>query len=282
MAPDLYLQHVLQTHQRSTPLGVEAATTRVAQQIALTLRSACASLLRDVSVSGSLAKGTADLGGSHLDPFLSFGPSSAPLRDLYEEVHGVAQAYGGLVVDLVPARQHVCVFGAGDHSLYVRAQRTWTKTNVATHIATVRTSDCTNEVRLLKVWRDQHRLDLTSFLLELLVIQSLKLAPMLGPWTLAERLRTLVFPSLMVVDQIGYLPISRTGAQLFFRLMSRRYEHASTVLTSNKSFAEWGDVFGDEVMAAALIARIITARSPETPRRMHASNGPLIPRSNVT
>ena len=43
----------------------------------------------------------------------------------------------------------------------------------------------------------------------------------------------------MVVDEIGYLPISRTGVQLFFQLMSRRYEHASTVLTSNKSFQEW-------------------------------------------
>lgn len=61
----------------------------------------------------------------------------------------------------------------------------------------------------------------------------------------------------MVVDEIGYLPISRTGAQLFFQLMSRRYEHASTVLTSNKSFEEWGDIFGDEVMAAALIDRLL-------------------------
>jgi hypothetical protein len=56
--------------------------------------------------------------------------------------------------------------------------------------------------------------------------------------------------------RVGYLPISRTGAVLFFQLMSRRYEHASTVLTSNKGFEEWGEVFGDEVMAAALIDRL--------------------------
>jgi DNA replication protein DnaC len=74
---------------------------------------------------------------------------------------------------------------------------------------------------------------------------------------LTRRLRTLVFPSLMVVDEIGYLPISRTGVQLFSQLMSRRYEHASTVLTSNKSFEEWGDIFGDAVMAAALIDRLL-------------------------
>src|SRR3989442_13738265 len=61
----------------------------------------------------------------------------------------------------------------------------------------------------------------------------------------------------MIIDEIGYLPISRTGAMLFFQLMSRRYEHASTVLTSNKGFEEWGDVLGDEVMAAALIDRLL-------------------------
>src|SRR5690606_35393043 len=59
------------------------------------------------------------------------------------------------------------------------------------------------------------------------------------------------------VDEIGYLPVSRTGAMLFFQLMARRYETASTVLTSNKGFEEWGEIFGDEVMAAALIDRLL-------------------------
>jgi len=74
---------------------------------------------------------------------------------------------------------------------------------------------------------------------------------------LAQRMKTLVFPSLLVVDEIGYLPITKTGAMLFFQLISRRYERASTVLTSNKGFEEWGEVFGDEVMAAALIDRLL-------------------------
>ncbi|CAN5792797.1 IS21-like element helper ATPase IstB [soil metagenome] len=74
---------------------------------------------------------------------------------------------------------------------------------------------------------------------------------------LLARMKVLTHPALLVVDEIGYLPISRTGAMLFFQLMSRRYEHASTVLTSNKSFEEWGEVFGDEVMAAALIDRLL-------------------------
>jgi len=74
---------------------------------------------------------------------------------------------------------------------------------------------------------------------------------------LTQRLNTLIFPGLLVVDEIGYLPISRTGAMLFFQLMSRRYETGATILTSNKGFDEWGEVFGDDVMAGALIDRLV-------------------------
>ena len=74
---------------------------------------------------------------------------------------------------------------------------------------------------------------------------------------LDRRLKTLTHPALLVVDEIGYLPISRNGAMLFFQLMSRRYEHAATVLTSNKGFEEWSSIFGDDVMAAALIDRLL-------------------------
>ena len=74
---------------------------------------------------------------------------------------------------------------------------------------------------------------------------------------LPHRLKTLTYPSLLVVDEIGYLPISQSGAMLFFQLINRRYERASTVLTSNKGFEECGAVLGDEVMAAALIDRLV-------------------------
>ena len=74
---------------------------------------------------------------------------------------------------------------------------------------------------------------------------------------LGQRLRTLTHPPLLVVDEIGYLPITRNGAMLFFQLMARRYETASTVLTSNKPFDEWGEIFGDDLMAGALIDRLL-------------------------
>jgi len=87
------------------------------------------------------------------------------------------------------------------------------------------------------------------------LIQSLEEAQASG--RLSQRMKTLTFPAVLLVDEIGYLPVSRTRAMLFFQLMARRYEYASTVLTSNKSFEEWGEIFGDEVMAAARIDRLL-------------------------
>ena len=74
---------------------------------------------------------------------------------------------------------------------------------------------------------------------------------------LSRRLRVLTHPALLVADEIGYLPVSQDGAVLFFQLINARHERASTVLPSNKGFEEWGHVLGDEIMAAALIDRLL-------------------------
>jgi len=74
---------------------------------------------------------------------------------------------------------------------------------------------------------------------------------------LREKLTFLKGPSLMVVDEIGYMPITAGGTNLFFQLVNARYERASTVLTSNKSFKEWGDIFGDQVAASAMLDRLL-------------------------
>jgi DNA replication protein DnaC len=85
----------------------------------------------------------------------------------------------------------------------------------------------------------------------------------------------LTHAALLVVDEIGYLPITRTGAMLFFQLMTRRYGHASTVLTPNQGLEDWGDVFGDDVVAAALIDRrvhhchLVTIRGNSYRMRQH-------------
>ena len=87
------------------------------------------------------------------------------------------------------------------------------------------------------------------------LIESLTEAKAAG--NLTRRLRVLTHPALLVVDEIGYLPVNQDGAVLFFQLINARHERASTVLTSNKGFEEWGGVLGDEVMAAALIDRLV-------------------------
>jgi hypothetical protein len=63
--------------------------------------------------------------------------------------------------------------------------------------------------------------------------------------------------SLLVVDEVGYIPFDQDAANLFFQLASSRYEHASMILTSNLPFARWGDVFGDLTIASAMIDRIV-------------------------
>ncbi|MDQ0864944.1 IS21-like element helper ATPase IstB [Arthrobacter globiformis] len=62
---------------------------------------------------------------------------------------------------------------------------------------------------------------------------------------------------LIIVDEVGYIPFEQDAANLFFQLVSSRYEHASLILTSNLPFARWGDVFGDQVVASAMIDRIV-------------------------
>lgn len=72
-----------------------------------------------------------------------------------------------------------------------------------------------------------------------------------------RQLQQFVYPKMLVIDEVGYLPMNREEAGLFFRLLSRRYEKASTVLTSNKSFADWGEILGDHVLATAILDRLL-------------------------
>ena len=87
------------------------------------------------------------------------------------------------------------------------------------------------------------------------LIESLEEAHAAGQ--LKQRLKTLTHPALLVVDEIGYLTVTANGAKLFFQLINSRYGRASTVLTSNKGFEEWGEILHDEVMAAALLDRLL-------------------------
>ncbi|MBW7655838.1 IS21-like element helper ATPase IstB [Hydrogenophilus thermoluteolus] len=74
---------------------------------------------------------------------------------------------------------------------------------------------------------------------------------------LERQLQQLTYPKVLIVDEIGYLPLERQEASLFFRLVARRYEKGSIILTSNKGFADWGEIFADQVVATAILDRLL-------------------------
>jgi DNA replication protein DnaC len=74
---------------------------------------------------------------------------------------------------------------------------------------------------------------------------------------LSHRLHTLCRPRLLILDKMGYFPLDRLAAQFLFQLVSRRYQRGSIILTSNKSYGDWGDIFADQVLATAILDRLL-------------------------
>jgi DNA replication protein DnaC len=74
---------------------------------------------------------------------------------------------------------------------------------------------------------------------------------------LDRRLRIYIAPKVLIVDEMGYLPLDDLGATIFFQLVSARYERGSIILTSNKSYGDWGSVFGDAIIATAILDRLL-------------------------
>lgn len=74
---------------------------------------------------------------------------------------------------------------------------------------------------------------------------------------LGERLAKLRHPTLLILDEMGYLPLDQVATSFLFQLVSQRYTMGSIIVTSNKSYLEWGAVFGDEVAAAAILDRLL-------------------------
>lgn len=74
---------------------------------------------------------------------------------------------------------------------------------------------------------------------------------------LEARIRHYAKYRLLIIDEIGYLPIDSHGANLFFQLIAKRYEHNSTIVTTNQAFSKWGEVFTDSVIANAILDRLL-------------------------
>ncbi len=143
--------------------------------------------LVSVEPSGSFAKGTCNKSGTDIDVFCSLSSSlTNSMQSVYLTLYNQMSSSGytvkkqnvslgihvnGYKVDLVPARRQ-SPYGS-DHSLYRNRANTWTKTNVQTHITTVGGSGRINEIRIVKLWRDQKKIDFPSIYLELTVIEAL-------------------------------------------------------------------------------------------------------------
>jgi DNA replication protein DnaC len=109
---------------------------------------------------------------------------------------------------------------------------------------------------------------------------------------LQDELRRLGRYPLIVIDEVGYIPFEPEAANLFFQLVPSRYERASLIVTSNKPFAPWGEVFGDDVVAAAMIDRLVhhadvvnlkatptASRTASSAASPHPERGPFSPDS---
>ena len=103
---------------------------------------------------------------------------------------------------------------------------------------------------------------------------------------LRERIRYLCRTQLLIVDEIGYLTLGATAGNLLFQLVNARYERGAMILTSNRGFSEWGEVFGDPVVATALLDRllhhavVVQIEGSSYRMRQHAALLPPAPRPN--
>lgn len=214
MSVDLYLQNILAREHVDN--GFFAPARNVQAALMPVLMEWAGIYLDNVSPSGSFAKGTANRSGTDIDLFVSLSQNTPEtLRDIYNKLFARMQEKGftpkkqnvsinvrvnGYDVDLVPARRQDGY--SQDHSLYRRKADTWTKTNVATHIRDVSQSGRTQEIRIVKLWRNQKGLDFPSFYLELTVINALSGARgslSQNVWKVFEYLRD-NFPNARVVD----------------------------------------------------------------------------------
>jgi hypothetical protein len=185
MTADNYLQSIL--GREAVDTGIFSRVRNVQTVINPLIQRWAGDRLVSISPSGSFAKGTANMSGTDIDLFISLSSqTSETLKDIYSKLFNYMNSNGynakrqnvsinvrvnGYDVDLVPAKRQDSY--SDDHSLYRRRADTWTKTNVSKHIAYVSGSGRTSEIRIVKLWRDQNRLDFPSFYLELSVIAAL-------------------------------------------------------------------------------------------------------------
>ena len=176
-------------HKHALPTQIDPYTEQTVitplKRIVTTWAGDC---LCEIKLSGSRAKGTAIDIATDLDLFISLSSTTNnSLSEIYDSLYtklvnsgikarkqnvSIGVTYGGKKVDLVPGKRQ-SQYG-NDHSLYKRKSDSWTKTNIDTHISNVLRSGRRNEILALKIWRENHGIEFSSILLEVLTIEALK------------------------------------------------------------------------------------------------------------
>ena len=215
MTPDEYLASILQ--RETVQHGILSPLWAVQTELTPLVTEWANGRLLNMHPSGSYAKGTCNASGTDIDLFISLDPATI---ETLEEIHSklfnrlTERGYSpsrqnvsinlkvlGQSVDLVPGKlqNYFCA----DHALYRRRAKTWTKTNVQTHIDHIRNSGLVSEMRILKLWRNQKNLDFPSFYLELTVMKALadnlRLSVSDNVWAVLEYLRD-SFTAARIVD----------------------------------------------------------------------------------
>ena len=173
------------------PRGPSSQTEIVAAQLKPALTAWAGKALSQIAFSGSYAKRTGVKGTTDIDLFISLkADTPGTLKDIYENLFSFASAKGwgprrqnvsigingaGIAIDLVPGR--IQNGYQNYHRLWMHKKGSWTQTNIALQISTVQTSGRIEEIRALKVWRQNHGLDFPSFYLELTVLDALYRKP---------------------------------------------------------------------------------------------------------
>lgn len=189
MTADEYIRWVLSRYE--VPRGPFSQTELVAAQLKPALTLWAGTALSQIALSGSYAKGTGVKGTTDIDLFISLkADTPGTLKDIYESLFSFASAKGwgprrqnvsigvtggGVAIDLVPGR--IQSGYQNYHSLWRHRKDAWTQTNIALQISTVQASGRIEEIRALKVWRQNHALDFPSFYLELTVLNALYRKP---------------------------------------------------------------------------------------------------------
>lgn len=251
MTPDQYVESILAKY--AVPRGPTSPAEQLGAAVAGPLRTWAGQQLNALEYSGSYAKETGVHGISDIDIFISLkSDTTNTLKEIYDRLYSLAQNQGwsprqqnvsvGVTVngtrgDLVPGK--VQTGYQNYHSLYLRKRGSWTQTNVALHVDTVRKSGRLREIRGVKIWRFLRSLDFPSLYLELFTIQSLsgRSQPTLAE-NLLHALRTIgtSLTSTRIVDP------SNTNNVLSDDLTKEEKERIASLAAQSAGQQYWKDI----------------------------------------